>query len=1826
MADNLLQQDNIMYIDPNRNHFLGGVKQAPDLSDYCIYVNLIARIPLPSTTATKSKGEKVISMTYVSDNKEKEDRVIFNEGTTLKVRGNGKNENYLTTSPYSYGTYSDVYKERTKECFGINSIDIEYNNYLIPCVTIQFTDIRGISLFAPTEEKEYSRVLNEKEQEDFAGSFFKCFFTFPYPQFLLHVKGFYGEPASYHLTVQDFRASFDSNSGNFNATVKFVGYQGALLGDIMANALTVAPYTQQGKEWWAADSASKFALTGTNGESVEMPTLVDFMTKVASIGGSLGEITKDSPLYDQKMENESETSELSDINAALNNYIKELRLALEKGQDSKNKRSLFEDDGKLMVFYPSKDSSVPSFSSINNNDKVKDAYDALIEKLNAYSIGGQGNAYNINVNGIRNNNKSSNERCKILKEQVEAIEKKRREKEENKSEEERAAEEEQTNKENSENQEDAKPKLVNRSSRDFKITLDFKGFGESGTTNVYSLKNTSSIPKDIIDRKPNYGCSNVLVYDYSVWHKNFKTRLDAVDKERGDIDAAKEKLAQENATNVLGFQPTVKNITQIFLAHLDILLRLILNTRDSVISSNRRGSNFGLGGDYVGPFPLLTSEVKREESTNKEDAWIGELSPGEPEAILTEDLLEATKRTAVLIQNTQEALGGGENASYAQEAAQEYLNSGNSSDIPTSNNEFDKVMIASGKSPFYKENNIKKEDVYKQLLNREVNIVAATNNANLTTDNFVKWGTADAKNFMQAQGRKLPDELKGMISANGLSYNDYMSFVAKYDKTLVKQGSNNRYVYNSTQIPYGKDHIGINADGTLSGNIDNNGEKKIRLKSSVYVGNKEYVEAFFKQLVEANKPKEEKKEDNKLKEDKKDNDQTEGGNESENTTTSATLNDQINNSTNIQTTIDMKIGTYKYLKLLNDRWLCFNGSYEDMWKYEVYKDRWVYMDSFYNKNGNELLLNVKDIINRLIQAQSAVDISLYSLLSLIYQDNHASLHCIHNFLDTTNVSGMQDPEKLSRIFDPIPYQDIKWDKLDNAYPFNIVLYSSEYSHKLAGEEPEDHGDSFNVADYINGRATISPSVPIEITSRNVNGGYKIPCFGVNYGAQYQSYFRDINIDMNTPMITAESIKNQFIIASQNAINGSTDSDKKFHTIGQDLYTIYSNNSYTCTVKMLGCAYIQPLMYFQLNNIQMFSGTYIIQRVTHHIEPGNMETTFVGVRMANKSTKLVKDWILATGGSGSVDNNGMSQEDIEGQEADVSNNCMYKHFSPSYGASDVVFPANELEMTKQQYMSKYPLKGSKWQQSGRIASGDKRVIDILSHTLNAEIGTVQNEHYNVGKMGAAMVIFNRWIENGKNLQKFLYYNQHDTINQAPSSDSADIARKIMTNPASMIGTQSWVSRSIPIIDFGVQKGNTSSMSLKEDNLNHVNLYCSKQGYDINYPNKKYTEKKTRSGGKWTNLWHNAKYGFHQDLTSVYGSIQSGMTGKAMWHPKPPQPKKGENKNTKLLKSLHDSIQATLSYSSKLNNITLNDYDLRGNSSIFIRSKDNNGYKNAKIFDVVVNCYYNDVLKACWVTKNNDIQANPSGILITIGKGKKMFGMINSGYTNMFRINYNNAVNKNFLLTIKKKYGIFEKGDTAKISELPNFSTKTNQNGAWYTYMNNMLKTVNVEDCPVSGSLDSIGGGYTFEGTDKGYTGNGCKKFARYDPNKTVAVLKKRQNGGYGSCAIKVREAFEIANNVNTNGRPVSACAYVHCLPKWGFRKVYQGVAPNSFSSPQKGDVAVIAGLSHGPRGTKDLYGHIQVYDGNGKWWSDYGSDKQYCYNDAGRPFTIWRWNG
>lgn len=332
---------------------------------------------------------------------------------------------------------------------------------------------------------------------------------------------------------------------------------------------------------------------------------------------------------------------------------------------------------------------------------------------------------------------------------------------------------------------------------------------------------------------------------------------------------------------------------------------------------------------------------------------------------------------------------------------------------------------------------------------------------------------------------------------------------------------------------------------------------------------------------------------------------------------------------------DFRLSTYLALKNLYDKWLCGN---------EAKKRRiWTlgdpisdfknikYIDSFYNNIGQSLVVNIDDVVNRVKSimgnngdAEYSMGTSFYEFLSETCQVNRMS------FLALPIMYGLDhktDINNVSKMFDAIPYNDMQIMKQQEHLGCTYVcLFAHDPSTKLKlDDESGEYGyenDSFDIRD-LRGKSYGNP-LPVSLAELDAMDDV-IPAFGVTYAKQNQSYFKNISLSMNSHQVTDASIATTQMIANSDS---STPRQSNFY--GQDLYRIYSNYSYDCTVDMMGNAQIMPLMYFQLNNIPMWEGAYMITRVQHTISAGKMETQFTGVRQSKNESPLVRGLFTVNG--------------------------------------------------------------------------------------------------------------------------------------------------------------------------------------------------------------------------------------------------------------------------------------------------------------------------------------------------------------------------------------------------------------------------------------------------------------------------------------------------------------------------------------------------------------------------------------------------------------------
>ena len=265
----------VVYVEPNisvgfGNKFTNGYddaswrvndeyERAPRLEDYCIAMDIEVEVSSRDSQGSIKDGNKDV-LIFQWNGKDKES-VKFMSGTRIggyKINGTDKSDR-IPSGPLNLTTYyadmyvGDLIDYGTTEMIGVKSVNIEYAKSCVPIITVQFTDVRGLSLFQPTElsrDNTYNGIKG-LNKDNVAQSFFQCFFKMPLPKFTISLKGFYGKPVSYVCMCDKFDTNFNSNSGDFDVTARFIGYSYSFMTDISFDALLAAPYSDfEGKKYW----------------------------------------------------------------------------------------------------------------------------------------------------------------------------------------------------------------------------------------------------------------------------------------------------------------------------------------------------------------------------------------------------------------------------------------------------------------------------------------------------------------------------------------------------------------------------------------------------------------------------------------------------------------------------------------------------------------------------------------------------------------------------------------------------------------------------------------------------------------------------------------------------------------------------------------------------------------------------------------------------------------------------------------------------------------------------------------------------------------------------------------------------------------------------------------------------------------------------------------------------------------------------------------------------------------------------------------------------------------------------------------------------------------------------------------------------------------------------------------------------------------------------------------------------------------------------------------------------------------------------------------
>jgi hypothetical protein len=326
---------------------------------------------------------------------------------------------------------------------------------------------------------------------------------------------------------------------------------------------------------------------------------------------------------------------------------------------------------------------------------------------------------------------------------------------------------------------------------------------------------------------------------------------------------------------------------------------------------------------------------------------------------------------------------------------------------------------------------------------------------------------------------------------------------------------------------------------------------------------------------------------------------------------------------------DLKLSTYMAVKSLYDKWLCspHNGP-EKTWALTRIPDsgsdfdNFKYSDNFYNDIGYKLIVNISKVSNWISSCMPTSNMNttegimgytgktLYEFLTGVAEDSGGILMAL------PQTFGLSTARQVKEMFTPISIKN-DWDVDSSSFIFMYTYKPSEHLGDSSTSEIDMNGWSPN--------GDVLDLTDDEIVGRvleNTKESYVMPAFGVTYGKQNQSIFKNIRLSNATQGVTEAGIA-----ATMNIAAKASESPRESTLYGQDLYRVFSNYSYRCSVETMGNVQIMPLMYFQLNNIPLWKGAYMIVKVSHEITAGNISTTFEGVRQNRYAIPLADGAVI-----------------------------------------------------------------------------------------------------------------------------------------------------------------------------------------------------------------------------------------------------------------------------------------------------------------------------------------------------------------------------------------------------------------------------------------------------------------------------------------------------------------------------------------------------------------------------------------------------------------------
>ena len=564
-------------------------------------------------------------------------------------------------------------------------------------------------------------------------------------------------------------------------------------------------------------------------------------------------------------------------------------------------------------------------------------------------------------------------------------------------------------------------------------------------------------------------------------------------------------------------------------------------------------------------------------------------------------------------------------------------------------------------------------------------------------------------------------------------------------------------------------------------------------------------------------------------------------------------NENANNDTILDDS-DIKLSLYRSFKSITDKWISStteaksatpnyffnitgNGLNEEKTPLAAH---FSYVNRVMGEIGNKSVLDVF----KLKEIPNNPKMSFYNLISNLLGENKFDFFPLPTFTNFTGGDYKGNPEKKAEdMFSP--YTNMIEPKsgpnficmyvggtsrtLDLKPKANCPVDQNDMNYNDDGFSINNSEDKVNIPyEYQNPETPLVTSnvfsntnnIENNIEKRIENGG--ITAFKVAYGIENQNMFKSIELDQ-----TEFSETNESLLVIDRLANGGDPSNRT--TKGNNLHNVYLTRSYTCKVESLGNMMIQPLQYFDLTNVPMFYGTYIITKVEHNIKPHHITTNFTGVRQPIATVPIVEDIsvalnnsirnIKAIEGGANLGSGGAGGGVIVGEN--INQNRVTQAY-PLYVTSELsVYDSrygfagkkliNFTRELEKHLQNKFPNKNIKFSNDN---GAGPNVMRSLKATLQGGSGRVKNSKHAAG-FAIDLLFEGTFTDNsGNSVSLGNYYNQSDTRKKYTwSQGNIPVAKdhKFMLEVKKFLDTSKWKD----IIRWGASFGGDYTGSGREN---------------------------------------------------------------------------------------------------------------------------------------------------------------------------------------------------------------------------------------------------------------------------------------------------------------------------------------------------------------------------------------------------------------------------